>query len=219
MNPKQQYIRQAIKCVPRTLHKVIQECIPLHKAKPLKNHMFNITRSKATKEFSASTCNYMLQSRISSSALETCPARHETKPCPRTWSELFFIRSARSCWLNFLKSVLNSLTKTETDPSDFSHTHHSSGEPPEGKWMKNLVLRVCRGVTLWDLQAQARAVPQLFQCHSTKQINSLNHHLPFFTNYHPKYLTWSALPGLCMRKKWIVVRNDTCYISVLIRAR
>lgn len=27
MNPKQQYVRQAIKCVPKTLRKVIQEYI------------------------------------------------------------------------------------------------------------------------------------------------------------------------------------------------
>lgn len=40
MNPKQQYVRQAIKCVPKTLRKVIQEYISLQKAKSLKNHMF-----------------------------------------------------------------------------------------------------------------------------------------------------------------------------------
>lgn len=53
----------------------------------------------------------MLQSRISSSAPETCPARHETKLCPRTWSELFFVKSVRSCWLNFLKPILLLLTQ------------------------------------------------------------------------------------------------------------
>lgn len=40
MNPQQQYVRQATKCVPKTLHKVIQKYISLHKAKPLMNDMF-----------------------------------------------------------------------------------------------------------------------------------------------------------------------------------
>lgn len=166
MNPQQQYVRQAIKRVPKTLHKVIQECVSLHKAKPLKNHMFKIARSKATKEFSASTCNYMLQSRISSSALETCPARHE-EPCPRTWSELFLVRSARSCWI-FSRQLWNPWLKLKQINQAFLiHTTAQVNLLKESRW-QNHVLRVCRAVTLWDLQARARAVPQLFQCHSNK---------------------------------------------------
>lgn len=174
MNPKQQYIRQAIKCVPKSLHKVIQECISLHKAKPLKNHMFNITRSKATKEFSASTCNYMLQSRISSSALETCPARHETKPCPRTRSELLSITSSAlqpgvAGWIFWSQFWIPWLKLKQINQISLIHTTAQVNLLKGGGW-QNHVLRVCRGVTLWDLQAQARAVLSCSSATVTKQI-------------------------------------------------
>lgn len=55
MNPKQQHLRQATKCLPKTLHKVIQEHISTHKAKSLKNHMF--VRSPGQKQ----TKNLVLQ--------------------------------------------------------------------------------------------------------------------------------------------------------------
>lgn len=183
--------------------------------------MFNITRSKATKEFSASTCNYMLQSRISSSALETCPARHETKPCPRTRSELLSITSSAlqpgvAGWIFWSQFWIPWLKLKQINQISLVHTTAQVNLLKGGGW-QNHVLRVCRGVTLWDLQAQARAVLSCSSATVTKQIipETITCHFLQITLLN----TWSALPGLCMRTKWTVVRNDNCYVSVLIRAR
>lgn len=145
----------------------------------------------------------MLQSKISSPALETCPARHEQNCAQEhdlNCSSLEVPGAAD--WIFWSQLWIPWLKLKQINQTFLIHTTAQVNLLKEGGW-QNHVMRACSGVTLRDLQARGQscssAVPvQQYQKNKFTKPS-------VYKNYHPNYLTWSALPGLCMSTKWIVV--------------